>query len=209
MDRLDEIELPARQIDIAPRRRFTAHVGRFAHYQDGKIGIFRRIGRLPESRIALAFGIAARLVTDLNARVFLLQGFEHGHRVCRLTVARPIAVHVVFAVCQRADHGYFFYGFADRQRLVLVLQKNERLLGGRFCLVPVGFFENLALLAALVGKGVIEKAQPEFHAQNVSDRLVDDGHCHLLVLYELLAVLVIKPRNHLHIRSRVERVHRG
>src|SRR5204862_5515054 len=66
MYRLNEIQLPPRQVNVGTRRCLAANVARFAYDQDREIRIFCRVGSLIKVLIAIADKFAAFLVPDLR-----------------------------------------------------------------------------------------------------------------------------------------------
>ena len=123
MYRLNEIQLPPRQVNVGTRRCLAANVARFAYDQDRKIRIFCRIGSLIKVLIAIADKFAAFLVPYLRFADLLFDPFQDRDRVFRFSVAGPPIARVRLVCRERADHGNTSYVFADGQSIVIVFQK--------------------------------------------------------------------------------------
>src|SRR4030095_8806715 len=116
--------------------------------------------------IGLALRIASRFEPNLLARKFLLQRFDDCDRVFRLSVTRPVRVHLALVVCKAANDSDLIDLFADRKGVVLILEKYERAFGGELSRVTIRLLEDLALLERLIGVRFIEQAGAELNSED-------------------------------------------
>jgi hypothetical protein len=184
-DLLDQLELPARQPDIAGRGRLAAVPGGLADDDHRYVGGLGRIDRGPEAASSgvgrTRIGGVERGATGrrghVRARVRRLDPVDHRDDLALGDVVadrhvRPQRLGPVIG--QRTDHGDVRRARAQRQRLVLVVQQDHRPVGHRPGRVEVRLRELPALHERIAPRlGIAEHAGQVFQGKDVTDRVVE------------------------------------
>ena len=108
VDRFDEIELAARQIDVRSRPGLAADVAYLADNDDSKIRRLCRVDRLVKFAVVVARQVTSGFETNFRRADLLLNALEDRDRIFWFAVAGPPVERIRFVAGQCADDGNAF-----------------------------------------------------------------------------------------------------
>ncbi len=199
--RLQQVQLPAGQLERGAGGRLADHLLPLAEHHDGQVAVAGQVDRpsllgLVVEVLRVGRGVARehvehrgehplrrpdpRRVTDLGPLAQPApQPVQHGHRLVQVEVEAPRAQGVAPGVRQGSDHRQRAQAAGvQREQAALVAQQHRRPLGGQPGDVAVRRVGQHLPGSVLVDVRVLEQAEPKLGRQDPADAGVDGllGH---------------------------------